>query len=180
MSSFNVRPLPIIYIVGANFSSPKNIPEYAVLELLQLTTAGSTYRRTPMKMFTNFSVFYKMLMYKYLQNQHFFKIGRQSHPWLWTGCRLRLTVILINQSTTFLYLEPIQITRSIAADCKARCLRCRPKTFSTWRKPRLRAFLACRLGLELFARPHNDPVIRISSYSEPSHNKVGSRYKPIC
>ncbi|HUU18083.1 MAG TPA: hypothetical protein VMW72_13110, partial [Sedimentisphaerales bacterium] len=38
------------------------------------------------------------------------------------------------------------------------------KTFSTWRKPRLRAFLACRLGLELFARPHNDPVIRISSY----------------
>ncbi len=26
-----------------------------------------------------------------------------------------------------------------------------------------RAFLACRLGLELFARPHNDPVIRISS-----------------
>ncbi|MFZ2148456.1 MAG: hypothetical protein WAV28_14670 [Sedimentisphaerales bacterium] len=27
-----------------------------------------------------------------------------------------------------------------------------------------RAFLACRLGLELFARPHNDPVIRISSY----------------
>jgi len=26
-----------------------------------------------------------------------------------------------------------------------------------------RAFLACRLGLELFARPHNDLVIRISS-----------------
>jgi len=26
-----------------------------------------------------------------------------------------------------------------------------------------RAFLACILGLELFARPHNDPVIRISS-----------------
>jgi len=26
------------------------------------------------------------------------------------------------------------------------------------------AFLACRLGFELFARPHNDPVIRISSY----------------
>ena len=26
-----------------------------------------------------------------------------------------------------------------------------------------RAFLACRLGLGLFARPHNDPVIRISS-----------------
>ncbi len=23
--------------------------------------------------------------------------------------------------------------------------------------------MACRLGLELFARPHNDPVIRISS-----------------
>jgi len=41
------------------------------------------------------------------------------------------------------------------------------KTFSTWRKPRLRAFLACRLGLELFARPHNDPVIRISSNSNP-------------
>ncbi len=31
-------------------------------------------------------------------------------------------------------------------------------------KPCLRAFLACRLGLELFARPHNDPAIRISSY----------------
>ncbi len=60
-------------------------------------------------------------------------------------------------------LEPIQITRSITAGCKARCLRCRPKMFSTWRKPRLRAFLSCRLGLELFARPHNDPVIRISS-----------------
>ncbi len=30
-------------------------------------------------------------------------------------------------------------------------------------KTHLRAFLACRLGLELFARPHNDPVIRISS-----------------
>ena len=30
-------------------------------------------------------------------------------------------------------------------------------------KTRLRAFFACRLGLELFARPHNDPVIRISS-----------------
>jgi len=59
--------------------------------------------------------------------------------------------------------EPIQITRSITAGCKARCLRCRPKTFSTWRKPRLRAYLACRLGLELFARPHNDPVIRIGS-----------------
>jgi len=26
-----------------------------------------------------------------------------------------------------------------------------------------RAFLACRLGLELFARPHNETVIRISS-----------------
>jgi len=63
----------------------------------------------------------------------------------------------------FQLLEPIQITRSITAGCKARCLRCRPKMFSTWRKPRLRAFLSCRLGLELFARPHNDPVIRISS-----------------
>jgi len=30
-------------------------------------------------------------------------------------------------------------------------------------KMHLRAFLACRPGLELFARPHNDPVIRISS-----------------
>jgi len=28
-----------------------------------------------------------------------------------------------------------------------------------------RAFLACRLGLGLFARPHNDPVIRINSYT---------------
>ena len=28
-----------------------------------------------------------------------------------------------------------------------------------------RAFLACRLGLGLFARPHNDPVIGISSKS---------------
>ncbi len=29
-----------------------------------------------------------------------------------------------------------------------------------------RAFLACRLGLGLFARPHNDPAIRIGSYTE--------------
>jgi len=27
-----------------------------------------------------------------------------------------------------------------------------------------RAFLACRLGLGLFARPHNETVIRIGSY----------------
>ena len=26
-----------------------------------------------------------------------------------------------------------------------------------------RAFLTCRLGLGLFARPHNDPVVRIGS-----------------
>jgi len=29
-----------------------------------------------------------------------------------------------------------------------------------------RAFLACRLGLELFARPHNETVIRISSKTD--------------
>jgi hypothetical protein len=38
----------------------------------------------------------------------------------------------------------------------------RPKMFSTWIKPRFRAFLACRLVLGLFARPHNETVIRIS------------------
>ncbi len=70
-------------------------------------------------------------------------------------------------------LEPIQITRSIAAGCKARCLRCQPKMFSTWIKPRLRAFLSCRLGFELFARPHNAPVIRISSYYK-------RRYELLC
>ncbi|MBN1806544.1 MAG: C10 family peptidase [Sedimentisphaerales bacterium] len=63
-----------------------------------------------------------------------------------------------------IYQESIQIIRSIAAGCKTRCLRCRPKMFSTWSKPRLRAFLACRLGLGLFARPHNEPIIRINSY----------------
>jgi hypothetical protein len=36
--------------------------------------------------------------------------------------------------------------------------------FSTWSKPRLRAFLACRLGLGLFARTHNEPIIRINSH----------------
>ena len=38
-----------------------------------------------------------------------------------------------------------------------------PKTVSMWHQPRLRAFLDCRLGLELFALPQNDPVIRIGS-----------------
>jgi len=68
-----------------------------------------------------------------------------------------------NREPKILGLEPIPITQSIPAGCKARCLRCRPKTFSAWNKPRLRAFLACRLGLGLFAQPHDDQVIRIGS-----------------
>jgi uncharacterized DUF497 family protein len=71
--------------------------------------------------------------------------------------------LMLGLSARLRVLEPIPITQSIPAGCKTRCLRCRPKTFSAWNKPRLRAFLACRLGLGLFAQPHDDQVIRIGS-----------------
>jgi hypothetical protein len=104
-----------------------------------------------------------------ISNIHRYAISLSNCPKLSNNPRIRTVEYTVA-------LEPIQITRSIAAGCKARCLRCRPKMFSTWRKPRLRAFLACRLGLELFARPHNDPVIRISSKSNHHIKRKESAY----
>jgi hypothetical protein len=38
-----------------------------------------------------------------------------------------------------------------------------------------RAFLTCRLGLELFARPHNETIIRISSLSVMSGRQLPAK-----
>jgi len=66
-------------------------------------------------------------------------------------------------------LEPIQITRSIPKGSPMPALSAKKRS-QRGENHFWRAFLACRLGLsaghltvELFARPHNDPAIRISS-----------------
>ncbi len=60
-------------------------------------------------------------------------------------------------------LEPIQITRSIPKGSPMAALSVKKRS-QRGENHFWRAFLACRLGLELFARPHNETVIRISSY----------------
>src|SRR5208337_2058756 len=62
-------------------------------------------------------------------------------------------------------LEPIRITRSIAAGCKVRCLRCRVKVVLDVALATPAGILPRRLVLGLFARPHNDPVFRIGSFN---------------
>jgi hypothetical protein len=69
------------------------------------------------------------------------------------------------------FLEPIRITRSIPKGSPMPALSVKKRSQRgenhAWGGSPAggQAFLSCRLGLELFARPHNDPVIRIGSYS---------------
>jgi hypothetical protein len=60
--------------------------------------------------------------------------------------------------------EPVRITISIAVGCKVRCLRCQDKiVLNVVLNYTCGNFTHCRLGIELFAQPHNEPAIRKGS-----------------